>query len=100
MGRSIAVFDVNDPDGDGISNTEEKVLGTNPSKADTDGDGLSDGAESKIHHTNPLKAGIPMGTLPWMGTRSRQEPVPPTLQTPRQWSWKPGRCKSIISGNP
>jgi len=32
-----------DPDGDGLTNAEEKQLGTNPKVADTDGDGLNDG---------------------------------------------------------
>jgi len=45
-----------DPDGDGLTNKEEKKLGTNPKVADTDGDGLSDGAEVKQYTTNPLKA--------------------------------------------
>lgn len=45
-----------DPDHDGLSNREEKQLGTNPKVADTDGDGLSDGDEVNKYHTNPLKA--------------------------------------------
>ncbi len=45
-----------DPDGDGLTNREEKELGTNPKVADTDGDGLSDGDEVKKYNTNPLKA--------------------------------------------
>jgi outer membrane protein OmpA-like peptidoglycan-associated protein len=45
-----------DPDGDGLSNKEEKQLGTNGRIADTDGDGLSDGAEVLTHKTNPTKA--------------------------------------------
>lgn len=35
-----------DPDGDGLNNTEERSGGTNPLKADTDGDGVDDGADS------------------------------------------------------
>jgi len=31
-----------DQDGDKLSYAEEKILGTDPSKADTDGDGVSD----------------------------------------------------------
>ena len=34
-----------DPDSDGLSNTTEVDLGTNPCNPDTDGDGLDDGAE-------------------------------------------------------
>ncbi len=45
-----------DPDGDGLTNAEEKQLGTNPKVADTDGDGLNDGDEVHKYKTNPLKA--------------------------------------------
>lgn len=45
-----------DPDHDGLTNDEEKALGTDPHNPDTDGDGLSDGDEVKKYHTNPLKA--------------------------------------------
>lgn len=44
-----------DSDGDGLSNAEEKTLGTDPNNPDTDGDGLSDGDEVRIWHTDPLK---------------------------------------------
>jgi outer membrane protein OmpA-like peptidoglycan-associated protein len=44
-----------DPDHDGLTNKEERLLGTDPHKADTDGDGLSDGDEVKKYNTNPLK---------------------------------------------
>ncbi len=42
-----------DKDGDGLSDAEEKELGTDPYKADTDGDGLSDKYETMIG-SNPL----------------------------------------------
>jgi len=45
-----------DPDKDGLTNKIEKELGTDPKKADTDGDGLNDGAEVNQYKTNPLKA--------------------------------------------
>ncbi len=45
-----------DPDHDGLSNREEKELGTDPHNPDTDGDGLTDGDEVHKYHTNPLKA--------------------------------------------
>ncbi|MHA1733190.1 MAG: baeRF10 domain-containing protein [Promethearchaeota archaeon] len=44
----------NDTDGDGLSDKEEIVTTeTDPSKADTDGDGLSDSQEYHIYHTDP-----------------------------------------------
>jgi hypothetical protein len=45
-----------DIDGDGLSNTQESALGTDPRNPDTDGDGLSDGAEVNTYGTNPLLA--------------------------------------------
>ncbi len=45
-----------DADNDGLTNKEERELGTNPNLADTDGDGLSDGDEVHKYHTSPLKA--------------------------------------------
>lgn len=50
-----------DPDGDGLTNLQESVLGTNPYQADTDGDGFSD-LEEFARHSSPLYAGsIPVG---------------------------------------
>lgn len=43
-----------DPDHDGLTNLEEYRLGTDPTKSDSDGDGLADGAEQKTYHTDPL----------------------------------------------
>ena len=44
-----------DRDNDGLSDTEETKLGTNPDIPDTDEDGLNDGDET-YHGTNPLLA--------------------------------------------
>ena len=44
-----------DTDQDGLSNEEERLYGTDSHKADTDGDGYSDGTEIKSGY-NPLKA--------------------------------------------
>lgn len=43
-----------DSDNDGLPDKQEVVLGTNPRKADTDGDGLADGDEVNIYQSDPL----------------------------------------------
>lgn len=45
-----------DLDGDGLSNATELALGTDPSKLDSDGDGISDWDEVMVNFTNPLTA--------------------------------------------
>jgi hypothetical protein len=44
-----------DSDNDGLTDDQEALLGTNPLKADTDADGLSDSDEVNVYKTNPLK---------------------------------------------
>ncbi|HJQ04930.1 MAG TPA: binary toxin-like calcium binding domain-containing protein [Nocardioides sp.] len=45
-----------DSDSDGLTDSQEQVLGTDPHNADTDGDGLNDGTEVNTTHTDPTKA--------------------------------------------
>jgi hypothetical protein len=45
---------VNDSDNDGLSDEQERLLGTDPNKADTDGDQFSDYLEVNSKMTNPL----------------------------------------------
>lgn len=45
-----------DTDGDGLTDKEEEVLGTNISSSDSDADGLSDFEEVKRWKTNPLQS--------------------------------------------
>ncbi len=45
-----------DKDLDGLTDEEEKKLGTDLNNPDIDGDGLLDGDEVKFYKTNPLKA--------------------------------------------
>ena len=44
-GSGAVRFDKRGPAGDGLTNNQESVLGTNPLNPDTDGDGVSDGDE-------------------------------------------------------
>lgn len=43
-----------DNDNDGLTNSQEEEMSTDPENADTDGDGLLDGAEVNQHGTDPL----------------------------------------------
>jgi hypothetical protein len=52
-----------DPDGDGLTNLEEYLLGTNPMLADTTGDGLTDG-EKVAWGYDPLVSNS-VHSLPW-----------------------------------
>jgi hypothetical protein len=47
---------VSDNDQDGLTDEEEKILGTDINNIDTDGDGLFDREEVKVYKTNPLVA--------------------------------------------
>jgi len=50
---SKAVDEAVDSDGDGLTDSEEAELGTDPGSEDSDGDGLSDGDEVNQHGTDP-----------------------------------------------
>ena len=47
--------DVLDTDGDGLTDEEERQVGTDPLLADTDGDGLED-ADERMRGSDPLDA--------------------------------------------
>ncbi|MEZ5477276.1 MAG: hypothetical protein R3E95_07275 [Thiolinea sp.] len=46
--------DCRDPDGDGLSTSQESVYGTDPNLADSDGDGINDGTEIGSNLANPI----------------------------------------------
>jgi hypothetical protein len=48
--------EVLDSDGDGLSDSFERLAGTKLTSVDSDDDGLSDGEEAAVHHTNPRSA--------------------------------------------
>jgi hypothetical protein len=54
-GATVSVDLNKDTDNDGLTDEEEKKLGTHIMKADTDNDGLSDRDEVMIHKTNPTE---------------------------------------------
>lgn len=53
---AVSADDTADPDGDNLTNAEERFYGTDPQKADTDGDGYKDGEEVRSGY-NPLGTG-------------------------------------------
>jgi outer membrane protein OmpA-like peptidoglycan-associated protein len=55
IGITLPIPSNSDNDNDGLSNKEERKLGTNPDNRDTDNDGLTDGEEVLKYHTDPLK---------------------------------------------
>ncbi|HLD60637.1 MAG TPA: hypothetical protein VJA27_00690 [Patescibacteria group bacterium] len=56
INKTMETIEKKDADFDGLSNDEEKRLGTNPEVADTDSDGLLDTYEVQKFKTNPRAA--------------------------------------------
>jgi eukaryotic-like serine/threonine-protein kinase len=78
-----------DSDGDGLTDTQELLIGTDPFNPDTDGDGLTDGEEVLIYGTDPRRAdtsgdGINDGTAVATGIDPLRGvlPTPTTMPTP------------------
>ncbi len=67
-----------DSDGDGLSDAEEAVWGTNPRVADTDGDGLSDGnevLEKGFDPSRPTRFNPRVADLPALGVQIISDPL-------------------------
>ena len=62
-GFSYYILGNNDWDDDGLTNSKEREIGTDPYNPDTDGDGLKDGEEVLTYLTNPLNADTDMDGL-------------------------------------
>ncbi len=67
-----------DKDMDGLTKSEEEMYGTDPEKADTEGDGISDGDEINTYKTNPTKADTDADGL------SDSDEIKNTLTDPRK----------------
>ena len=64
VATATVVFTDVDSDNDGLLNAVENALGTSPTDADTDDDGISDGSEVKVYKTDPLRADTDSDGLP------------------------------------
>jgi len=53
---AAAIIGQSDSDGDGLTDSEEAAIGTDPLNPDTDGDGLQDGEEVKFSRPIPKRA--------------------------------------------
>jgi len=53
---AVILDEITDTDGDGLTDGEEKRLGTDVNKVDSDSDGLFDREETRIYKTDPLNA--------------------------------------------
>ncbi|VGO11629.1 hypothetical protein PDESU_00174 [Pontiella desulfatans] len=62
--QSIAVVATEDIDSDGLLNTDEEMIGSDPWNPDSDGDGLLDGAEVHTHETSPTSADTDTDGMP------------------------------------
>ncbi len=82
-----------DSDGDGLTDWEEMILGTNPNLADTDGDGVSDGQEYLLG-TDPLD--YFNGVAPSIVVVNSA----PDVFAPRTVSAIPATVQVLLGGNP
>jgi eukaryotic-like serine/threonine-protein kinase len=82
-----------DSDGDGLTDAQERLIGTDPLNPDSDGDGLTDGQEVLTYGTNPLRpdtsgdgindgTAVAMGIDPLRGVLPTPTPFPSPTPTP------------------
>ena len=68
-----------DPDGDGLTNGEEKAIGTNPYDKDSDGDTISDTVEVGENHLAPPDSDDD-GTIDALDTDSDADTIPDAVE--------------------
>jgi hypothetical protein len=107
--KGITLGTVEDPDLDGLTNSQEAIHGTNPLLADSDGDGLTDPQEISSSLTGPLVgdsdgdgsndgAEVAAGTNPLDGSSrfAVASPVKAGGDFTITWFSRPGRIYRVI----
>ncbi len=84
FGTNLAVVEAEaDTDGDGLTDDEEAVLGTDPLNPDTDFDGLLDGEEVNVYGTDPTNPDTDGGTIgDGVEVANGTDPLDPTDDVP------------------
>ncbi len=80
-GGQQVVDPTGDLDGDGLSNSDEKLWGTNPNNSDTDGDGFKDGEEVSANHNPTIPSPndkLPAGFTPGQNITPLEGAAPAT----------------------
>jgi Bacterial TSP3 repeat len=81
-----------DSDGDGLTNSEETLLGTDPNVTDSDGDGFADGAEVESGY-DPAVAKSALA----LSTNMKTEKVGTVMfAMPKTWKRNPGPAGSVV----
>lgn len=88
-----------DTDGDGLGDGEEYAQGTNPSEADTDGDGIDDGEEQGYVRTTELIPCDMVGTTNLLEVISNHDSGKVSVPLPFP-IWPPGAdvCSNLVIG--
>ncbi len=81
-----------DADGDGLSNSEESLFGSDPNIMDTDGDSYNDGSEVLAGY-DPAKAGAPLSESPAI---KRERIGNAVFSLPVSWTRNPAPAGMVV----